>query len=437
MNSLKQGMVNRCSPARSGRRAGIVLIAGTLVVILIAAILPAAAIAQDEPKPKTRAEAIELQRREKIARLWPESKSPIAEIANSFVERGLLDGVSTGLGGGNGPQFVLGGMRSGQGMSVGVGYRRSDLLHERLGFRSTVRGTVQGAWMTDLQIYFPPMYTERGFFDIYARYEYSPLMDYYGEGPQSSLDDRSSYRLEDFRLWVRGGWRFYDFLRIGGTAGGYDAKTGSGKRGGVPSIEDEFDPSTVPGLFVDGQFMHTGVFIQFDWRDNAGGPRFGGNYKLEWTQYWDLTSADQFNFRTLDALVDQYWPYANRTRVFALHLQGTYSFTADGQKVPFYLQPTLGGNDNLRGFQRYRFYADNRFYLNFEHRWHSFAGMDVALFVDAGKVANSARLLYTEDLRVNGGIGFRFKMAETVIMRIDQAYGNEGYRFMWTFGNIF
>ena len=183
--------------------------------------------------------------------------------------------------------------------------------------------------------------------------------------------------------------------------------------------------------------MHTGVFIQFDWRDNSGGPRFGGNYKLEWTQYWDLTSADQFNFRTLDALVDQYWPYANRTRVFALHLQGTYSFTADGQKVPFYLQPTLGGNDNLRGFQRYRFYADNRFYVNFEHRWHSFAGMDVALFVDAGKVSNNARLLYLEDLRVNGGIGFRFKMAETVIMRIDQAYGNEGYRFMWTFGNTF
>ena len=39
--------------------------------------------------------------------------------------------------------------------------------------------------------------------------------------------------------------------------------------------------------------------------------------------------------------------------------------------------------------------------------------------------------------RVDGGIGFRFKLAETVVMRIDQAYGNEGYRFMWTFNNIF
>jgi len=413
-----------------------------LLVLAIAAsatLLPFAAFAQSQEQgAKTRAEEIELERREKVARLWPESKSPIAEIANGFVERGLLAGVQSGLGGGNGMQLAIGGMRSGQGLSLGVGYRRSDLFKERFGFRTTVRGTIESAWMADTQFYFPPLYTERAFLDIYTRYEYSPQMDYYGEGPESSLDDRSNYALTDFQLGVRGGWEVADYLRIGGTAGAYYVWTGSGKRGGVPSIEEVFDPSTVPGLFINnGEYLKTGVFVQFDWRDNPRGPRFGGNYKLEWTHYWDLTEADQYNFRVLDGLIDQYWPYANRTRVFALHLRGTYSFVNEGQEVPFYLQPTLGGNDDLRGFQRYRFYANNRFYVNFEHRWHSFAGMDVALFVDAGKVSNNARLLYTEDLRVDGGIGFRFKLAEVVVMRIDQAYGNEGYRFMWTFSNIF
>ncbi len=426
-------------PALLGPRARRGAVAGLLIAVVLVALVPSMAQAQvpSDPDAKTRAEAIELKRREKVARLWPERTSPIAEIANGFVERGLLDGVGSGLGGGNGAQLAIGGMRSGQGLSLGVGYRRSDLWRERFGFRSTVRGTIESAWMADTQFYFPPLYTERGFLDIYARYEYSPQMDYYGEGPNSSLDDRSSYAFTDIRLVVRGGWEFYDFLRIGGTAGGLNAWTGSGKRGGVPTIEEEFDPSTVPGLFVNGEFMQTGLFVQVDWRDNPGGPRFGGNYKLEWTHFWDLTEADQFNFRVLDGLIEQYWPYANRTRVFALRLQGTYTFTSEGQDVPFYLQPTLGGNDDLRGFQRYRFYANNRFFLNFEHRWHSFAGMDVALFVDAGKVANDARQLYGEDLRVDGGIGFRFKLAETVIMRIDQAYGNEGYRFMWTFSNIF
>jgi hemolysin activation/secretion protein len=105
--------------------------------------------------------------------------------------------------------------------------------------------------------------------------------------------------------------------------------------------------------------------------------------------------------------------------------------------VPFYLQPVLGGNDDLRGYQRYRFYDDNSFIGTIEHRWHSFAGMDVAAFVDLGKVAADADLLYRTNLRASFGIGFRFRVRNKVIMRIDQAYGNEGYRFMWTFSDIF
>lgn len=425
-------MLRRAAPTYSRARWRAFL---ALAAVASVSGLAGTAQAQEEG-PTTRAELIEQQRREKRARLWPERDSPIARAVDGFVERGLLDDVQAGLGG-NGPQFVLGGMRSGQGASFGVGYRRSDLLQDRLGFRATVRGTADLAWMADLQVYFPPLYNERGFFDIYSRYEYSPQMDYYGEGPSTSLDERSSYRLEDFLVWARGGWRFFRFLRVGGTAGGYRARTGPGKRSGVPSIEQEFEPDTVPGLFVDGTFMHTGAFVQVDWRDNPRGPRYGGNYKLEWTRYWDLSEADQYNFWKIDGIIDQYFPYANRTRVFALHLQGTYSFRRGDQEVPFYLQPTLGGNDDLRGFQRYRFYANNRFYVTLEHRWHAFAGMDVALFVDAGKVANNARLLYQEDLRYDGGLGFRFKLRDAVVMRIDQAYGNEGYRFMWTFNNIF
>ena len=63
--------------------------------------------------------------------------------------------------------------------------------------------------------------------------------------------------------------------------------------------------------------------------------------------------------------------------------------------------------------------------------------MDVAAFFDAGKVAEHADLLYRTNLRMNVGIGFRFRVKNAVIMRIDQAYGKEGYRFMWTFNDIF
>ena len=45
----------------------------------------------------------------------------MVNIANGFVERGLKEGLDSGKGA-NGLQFVLGGMRSAQGASVGLGY---------------------------------------------------------------------------------------------------------------------------------------------------------------------------------------------------------------------------------------------------------------------------------------------------------------------------
>jgi len=56
---------------------------------------------------------------------------------NSLAERGFREGLDSGHGV-NGPQLVLGGMRPGQGFSAGLGYRRSDLWQERLGYRATV-----------------------------------------------------------------------------------------------------------------------------------------------------------------------------------------------------------------------------------------------------------------------------------------------------------
>jgi hypothetical protein len=410
------------------------LLAVAVVWALVTSVTPA--VAQEDNPPTTRAEAIERQRDEKTARLWPERQSPIAEMANNVVERGLLEGFDSGLGA-NGLQFVLGGMRSGQGMSWGAGYRRSDIWHDRLGYRVTARGTIETAWMVDAQLFFPRLYTERGFLDIYAKYEYSPQMDYYGQGQYSSLDQRSSYSLSDGHFLARGGWEFFDFLRIGGSVGTIFADSGKGERSGVPSIEEVFDPSDVPGLFINGRFWQAGLFLQVDYTDEPMGPRNGGRYLIEWGHYWDRTEADQFNFRRVDLRLEQYWPYWNKTRVWALRLWGRYTWTDEGQQVPFYLQPTLGGNDDLRGFERYRFYADNSFIGTLEHRWHSFSGMDVALFVDFGKVAEDAALLYRTNLRANFGLGFRFRVRDAVFMRIDQAYGREGYRFMWTFSDIF
>src|SRR5687768_14842304 len=79
----------------------------------------------------TRAEEIDQARRDHQARLWPERESPLVAHANALAERGFREGIDDG-GGASGPQFVLGGMRSGQGVSAGIGWRQTDFWQERL-----------------------------------------------------------------------------------------------------------------------------------------------------------------------------------------------------------------------------------------------------------------------------------------------------------------
>ena len=99
----------------------------------------------------SRAEEIRQLRVDKQARIWPERTSGIVKQVNGFAERGLLEGAKSGKGT-NGFQFVLGGMRSGNGTSFGIGYRRVDIWRERIGFRATARGMIQQAFMFDLEI---------------------------------------------------------------------------------------------------------------------------------------------------------------------------------------------------------------------------------------------------------------------------------------------
>src|SRR4029079_17442651 len=94
--------------------------------LLVFAATPASAQEQPSDVPQTREEALSAERADKVAQLWPERQNAMVDVANGLVERGLGEGLDSGKGP-NGLQLVLGGMRSGQGMSGGFGYRRSDL----------------------------------------------------------------------------------------------------------------------------------------------------------------------------------------------------------------------------------------------------------------------------------------------------------------------
>jgi outer membrane protein assembly factor BamA len=370
-----------------------------------------------------------------MMRMTPEKESPIASRMNQLVERGLLDGFESGKGA-DGIQIILGGMRTGQQMAGGLGYRRSDLWGDQLELRTTGRASIAGGYMADFGLDFPQLRKKKYLLDFYTQYQNSPRMDYYGSGPESQKEDRTSYRFEELGLDLRLGYELRHNLTLGGTAGWLATRNGPGNRDGVPPTDQIFTPETTPGLGVDSQFFRWGGFLEYDFRDYRGGPKSGGLYAARFHQYSDQSSRE-FSFQQLHLTAQRYFPYLNRQRVVAVMIATTMTFTEGGQLVPFYLQPTVAGSYSLRGFGRYRFYGDNSLVATAEHRWHAFSGLDLAAFVDVGKVAEKRADINFKDLKFSGGFGFRFRIQNTVAMRFDVAASRETFRCVWSFDDIF
>ena len=91
---------------------------------------------------------------------------------------------------------------------------------------------------------------------------------------------------------------------------------------------------------------------------------------------------------------------------------------------PFFLMPTLGGNDTLRGFRNYRFRGPHALLLQAEYRYEIWSGLDGALFYDAGQVALDRSDFKMKNIERDYGIGFRFNTDNGIILRVDAAFGS-------------
>jgi outer membrane protein assembly factor BamA len=379
---------------------------------------------------------MELARRQKDATLWPERENPLVVKANRLVDRGFIEGIQTGQGN-NGWQLLLAGTRPAQGQTFGIGYRRADLFNDVLTARGTVRGTLLGALLVDGELQVNRLRrSEDTFVDVYMKYERSPRMEYYGLGENSRKEDRTGYLLNTASVDARAGYRFTRALNAGIDLGYGAAHTGPVSGGDLPSIETKFNATTAPGLFDDTTFFRWGAFAGFDTRDLSRGPRSGGFYGIEFNRYLDM-DAGTYSHRRLDLEGQQFFPYFNQQRVVALFVKATFAYTGrDDRVVPFYLLPQLGGSFELRGFNNYRFSDSNAFMAAVEHRWYVFSGLEMALFLDAGKTVPEKGRVNFYELNYSGGIGLRARVRGAVVLRMDVARSREGTRWIWSMSDI-
>lgn len=399
--------------------------------ILVVFLLWAAACASAQ----TREAEVEKARAQKQAELKPEVVSKEEGFLRTLKDKGYLDRVGGGY---RGLGLKFGGLITGGGFALGPSFQRDDLLGERLRLNASYQVSFRGFQRYQFGLSAPELWSKRLFVDFLALHHNYPGVQYYGPGPNSTRTGRTSYRLEDtsadFSLGVRP--FTHRLLLVGGSAGYLWTNVGPGKDNRFASTDRTYTPRQAPGIDVQSNFVRYGTFAQLDWRDDARGPRAGGNYVLQYSRYEDQ-QRDRYSFNRIDLDLQQYIPIFNKTRVFALRGRTILTDVGAGNTVPFYLRPTLGGSDDLRGFRPFRFNDNNLLVVNGEYRWEVFSGLDMAVFADGGKVFARRGQLNLKDLEASVGFGMRFNVRNATFIRVDVGFSHEGFQIWFKFNDIF
>jgi hypothetical protein len=386
----------------------------------------------DRVDQSTRASQIESAREQKAAALEPDKPQGVEHALDVFEEKEFLQRFSEGIAG---FRVHLGGLITGSGFAAGPEYYRH-LLHDRVTFRASLRASLRKYYLMDAELSAPHLAQDHAFVNLYAvHYDY-PDMDYYGPGSNSKKTGRSDFLLESTQFEFRGGIQPVNHLRLGALGKYLMENVSQGRDDGFASATQIYSEQSTPGLEYQSNFLQGGGFIQYDWRDSAGGPRRGGNYLAEFSDFSDVR-RHAYAFDELHLEAQQYIPFFNRRRVIALRGRVLATDPHAGNLVPFYLQPTLGGSDDLRGYRAFRFYDNNSLLLNGEYRWEVFSGLDMALFVDAGQVFDRWQQINFRRLDTDYGFGFRFNVHNDVILRIDTGFSSEGFAIWFKFNNVF
>jgi outer membrane protein assembly factor BamA len=377
-----------------------------------------------EAQAQSRTDLIESARTEKAANLtpWapPEAERVIVKVQDSLPYR-LLTGEAHGF------SVSFGNMVPGSGFAIGPTYTKP-MGEGNIILRIDARAAINQSYGGRLEVLIPRLFSDHTFLTFSTQHRNISEMPYYGPGPESTKTGRSNYRLEDTNVELRPGVRVFKGLSAGLIGSYLAVNTGPGHATTFISTQEQFGPAAAPGIDRQTNFWRGGGFVEYDWRDRTSYPTSGGRYSAQYVRYLDRTLG-AYSFLRLDLDASQYIPLFNRTRVFALHGSSSLTTAGDGQRVPFYVQPTLGGSNTLRGYRFNRFYGDNSVMVNGEYRWFCSPALDMAVFADAGKVFDRWEQWNFHNLESNVGFSLRFKgRAARPAFTLDTAFSHEGFQ---------
>jgi len=211
-------------------------------------------------------------------------------------------------------------------------------------------------------------------------------------------------------------------------------------------VQGDFDRTTIdkvaPGGAIDrgavpggggGSTVGIGASLSYDTRDNVMFPRRGQYLQVSFDQYAHFLGSD-FSFSSVKVDLREYVPVGSAS-VFAV--QGI--LRSKGAEAPFYMQPTLGGETNMRGYYKGRYRDGTMVAVQAEYRAHLWKKLGVVVFGGLGEVCPSLGMCDIRSVLPSFGAGIRFKLDKRggTNLRADYAWGRKSTGFYVTVQEAF
>ena len=298
---------------------------------------------------------------------------------------------------------------------------------------------------------------ERPHLDAFGGYERSLTRRFFGLGPDTRARDETSYEDEVVDLGARGE------LTLPGIGDNWIATVGArgeyhdlapGRVSGRPTTNAVF-----PGLFRAGDrhdalILSTG--LRYDTRDSQHQPYAGWQVGvLVDAPVWQSTGDAGVVTSAFGNVALRVPPLLHGggddreenppTDTLALGV----SVQASAGDLPYYERPSLGGTHTLRGYIANRFTGDAAWHAVAEYRFWTIARgfaltktirierIGMALFYEAGTVADRLGELPDARIHTSYGVGLRFSLERTATFRADVGFSAEGVNFTFGFGLSF
>jgi len=271
-------------------------------------------------------------------------------------------------------------------------------------------------------------------YSVRAVYDRSATDRFFGFGNGSDPANDTNYTKQQLYADGTFGWNATPSLQVALNFRPRQVRIEQGTFESLPSIQTRFPG--VPGFGANHEFLSR-LLVTYDTRDSPDIPT-RGSLLVGYGGFTDRAFFSSVSYSKFGFDARHYEPLGERY-VVAGHVAAQYMPVGGG--VPFWALSSLGGDrsipgerEPLRGFGDDRFIDRNLFSAGAELRSRVYEislfstdlAIEMAPFVEAGRVFQDIDDNPVRSLHVVGGLGFRAIAKPFIVGYVDFGYGSEG-----------